>query len=208
MSAPILKITKDPITLTIQKAKVVSGNFGNQLWCTVADHAGDEGVLYLPWASKDGAMSGVVQQLIKTGVMGPEDFTPEEGKYIDILHGHTFTFDRVFKDGNQYINVKLAGGVTPPAVVRAAVKELDLENANAEQKVVAQRNAAPSIAAPARYVTPPVTTDDLNTLYDKALGHALNVVTQFAENGYEVTTADVLAATATIYIGYQKGGAK
>ena len=49
MAAPILKIGKDPITLTIKKAKVVSGNFGNQLWCAVQDHAGDEATLYLPW---------------------------------------------------------------------------------------------------------------------------------------------------------------
>ncbi len=204
MAAPIIKITKDPITLTIQKAKVVSGNFGNQIWCACIDAHGEEGTLYLPWASKEGAMSGVVQQFIRTGLIGPEDFTPDEGAYIELLHGHTFEFERVFKDGSQFINVKKVGGESP--LKAAAVKELGLE----EQQIVKTRDAAPyptpktAPAAPASRATP----ESLNALYDKALGHALNVVTQLAENGYEVSTADVLAATATLFIGYQKEGVK
>ena len=80
MSAPILKITKDPVTLTIKKAKVVTGQFGNQLWCAAQDAQGDEHTLYLPWANKAWEMSGVAQQFIKTGHMGPEDFDPNEAR--------------------------------------------------------------------------------------------------------------------------------
>ena len=50
MATPILKISKDPVTLTIRKAKVVEGNFGPQLWCAVADAQGEEHTLYLPAA--------------------------------------------------------------------------------------------------------------------------------------------------------------
>ena len=72
-------------------------------------------------------MSGVAQQFIKTGHMGPEDFDPNEGAWAEYLHDKAFTFDRVFKDGNQYINVK-------SALRAAADAELGLDEVRAKDE--------------------------------------------------------------------------
>lgn len=200
MASPILKITKDPITLTIKKAKVVSGNFGNQLWCAVADHAGDEAVVYLPWANKDGNMSGVVQQFIKTGVIGPEDYTPDEGSYIELLQDHTFTFERVFKDGNQYLNVRKADS----PLKNAAVRELDLQaqQDDAEFARALGTKPAPQPLASAPAARKPRETADARIA--RAYQHVKeNYAEELAEMDPQLARA-IVALTATFAIAYEK----
>lgn len=199
MASPILKITKDPITLTIKKAKVVSGNFGNQLWCAVQDHAGDEATVYLPWANKDGNMSGVVQQFIKTGVIGPEDYTSDEGTYIELLQDHTFTFERVFKDGNQYLNVRKADS----PLKTAAVRELDLQVQQDDADFARQLGTkpAPQPTAPLAVRKPRETAD---ARIARAFEHVMETYAPvLAELDPQLARA-IVALTATFAIAYEK----
>lgn len=200
MASPILKITKDPITLTIKKAKVVSGNFGNQLWCAVADHAGDEATIYLPWSSKDGVMTATVQQFIKTGVMGPEDFTPDVDSYMEVLHDHTFEFERVFKNSNNYINVKLVGG---SSLKTAAVRELDLQaqQDDADFAKMLGTKPAPQPTAPLAVRKPRETAD---ARIDRAYQHVMErYAPALAELDPQLARA-IVALTATFAIAYEK----
>lgn len=209
MAAPILKIGKDPITLTIKKAKVVSGNFGNQLWCAVADHAGDEAVVYLPWVQKDrdtkeDVMSGVVKQFIKAGVMGPEDWSPEEGQYIEAVQDHTFTFEKVFKDGAQFINARLASGSS--ALKTAAVRELDLQ---AQQDEAAFAASLGTKLAPQPLASAPAARKQRETA-DARIARAYqhvkeNYAEELAEMDPQLARA-IVALTATFAIAYEKEG--
>ena len=55
--------------------------------------------------------------------------------WVEQVQDHTFEFSRVFKDGSQFINVKLAESGAPRSttpVLNAAVKELDLARAEDE----------------------------------------------------------------------------
>ena len=205
MAAPILKIGKDPITLTIKKAKVVSGNFGNQIWCAVQDHAGDEATLYLPWVFKDkqtgsDMMSGVAQQFIKTGVMGPEDWNPDEGNYIEVLHDQTFTFDRVFKDGQQYINAKLAGG---SPTKNAAIRELDLQQRH-HHSLLARALSTPPRRQPTPSPAPKKPKESADARIARAFEHVMEqYAPRLAELDPELVRA-IVALTATHAIAYEK----
>lgn len=199
MAAPILKIGKDPITLTIKKAKVVSGQFGNQLWCPVQDHAGDEAIVYLPWANNAGAMSGVVQQFIRTGLIGPEDFTNVVDTYIEQLHDQTFVFERVFKDGSQFINAKLAGG---SPLKNAAIKALDLENADADAAFLQGIGvkSSPQPVAPAAKKP----RESADARIARAFDHVMEAYApRLAELDPELVRA-IVALTATHAIAYEK----
>ena len=199
MAAPIYKIGKDPVLFTIRKAKVVTGNFGNQLWCAVADQAGEEHTLYLPWANKDGQMSGVVQQFIRTGLIGPEDFDPNEGVWVEQVQDHTFEFSRVFKDGSQFINVKLAESGAPRSttpVLNAAVKELDLARAEDEAAFTKQIATAPKAAAKPR--------ESADARIARAFEHVMETYApRLAELDPELVRA-IVALTATHAIAYEK----
>ena len=205
MAAPILKIGKDPITLTIKKAKVVSGNFGNQIWCAVQDHAGDEATLYLPWVFKDkqtgsDMMSGVAQQFIKTGVMGPEDWNPDEGNYIEVLHDQTFTFDRVFKDGQQYINAKLAGG---SPTKNAAIRELDLQQQQDDSDFARALGTKPA-PQPTATLAPKKPRESADARIARAFEHVMETYApRLAELDPELARA-IVALTATHAIAYEK----
>ena len=210
MAAPILKISKDPVTLTIRKAKVVEGNFGPQLWCAVADAQGEEHTLYLPWATKhketgEFVWSGVAQQFVKTGVIGPEDWNPEPGTWVEGLQDHTFTFDRVFKDGSQFINVKLASGSapartpTPAPLVNAAVQQLDLARAE-DETAFTQALKAP--VQPPRATSKPKESADARIA--RAFQHVMETYApQLAELDPTLARA-IVALTATFAIAYEK----
>lgn len=205
MAAPILKIGKDPITLTIKKAKVVSGNFGNQIWCPVQDSAGDEAMLYLPWVFKDkqtgsDMMSGVAQQFIKTGVIGPEDWNPDEGAYIEGLHDQTFTFDRVFKDGQQYINVKLASG---SPTKNAAIRELDLQQQQDDSDFARALGTKPA-PQPTATLAPKKPRESADARIARAFEHVMETYApRLAELDPELARA-IVALTATHAIAYEK----
>lgn len=199
MAGTILQITKTPQVLTISSAKTVKGNFGVQLWCKVIDASGEEQTLYLPWANRDGTMSGAVQQLIKTGVMGPEDWTSDVDQWYDQLKDNTFTFSKVYKDDKQFINIDRA-----TSTLGAAVKELGLD----PQPVPVAASAPRAAQAPVAHTQPRATVESINALYDKAVAHALNVTSQIAEQGFEVSGETVHAMAATLLIAYQKEGVK
>lgn len=198
MAAPIYKIGKDAFTATVKKAKVVTGNFGNQLWAAVVDTQGEEHTLYLPWANSAGDMSGVVQQFIRTGVIGPEDFNPAEGTYMDQLQDKTFTFVKIFKDGKQFINVSLV------SVLDAAIKELDLQRDGDEQqfaKSLGVSAPSPQPTAPARKPR-----ESADARIARAYAHVMETYApQLAEMDPQLARA-IVALTATFAIGYEKEG--
>lgn len=200
MAAPILKIGKDPITLTIKKAKVVSGQFGNQLWCPVQDHAGDEAIVYLPWANGAGAMSGVVQQFIRTGLIGPEDFTNVVDTYIEQLHDQTFVFERVFKDGSQFINAKLAGG---SPTKNAAIRELDLQQQQDDSDFARALGTKPA-PQPTATLAPKKPKESADARIARAFEHVMETYApRLAELDPELARA-IVALTATHAIAYEK----
>ena len=195
----IFKITKDRAQYTIQKAKVVSGNFGNQLWASVVNDAGEEGALYLPWADKDGNIGGGARQLISAGLIGPEDFTAEPDTWYDQFVGVTVAVERVFKDGKQFINVHVIGG--QQALQQAAKKELDL------QEIQDTQAFKKTLAATA----PPVTTqrkakEPADDRILRAFERVMEVYApRLAEMDPELVKA-ICALTATHAIAYEKEG--
>lgn len=201
MAAPILKIGKDPITLTIKKAKVVSGQFGNQLWCPVQDHAGDEAIVYLPWANNAGGMSGVVQQFIRTNLISPEDFTNVVDTYIEQLHDQTFVFERVFKDGSQFINAKLAGGASPTK--NAAIRELDLQQQQDDSDFARALGTKPA-PQPTATLAPKKPKESADARIARAFEHVMETYApRLAELDPELVRA-IVALTATHAIAYEK----
>lgn len=201
MAAPILKIGKEPITLTIKKAKVVSGQFGNQLWCPVQDHAGDEATIYLPWANGAGAMSGVVQQFIRTGLIGPEDFTNVVDTYIEQLHDQTFVFERVFKDGSQFINAKLASG---SPTKNAAIRELDLQQQRDDAEFAATLGMKGASPQPTATLAPKKPKESADARIARAFEHVMETYApRLAELDPELARA-IVALTATHAIAYEK----
>ena len=190
----ILKIEKTPITLTIRKAKVVEGKFGNQLWASVVNDSGEEHVVYLPWANKDGNMSGVVQQFVRAGVMGPEDFSGVADTPVPEIEGRAYTFERVFKDGNQFINIKTA-------LRAAADTELGLEEATKKDTAAflgAARSAPP--------LTPPVAKkprEAADARIKRAWDHVMETYgAELAEMDGNLARA-LVALTATHAIAYE-----
>ena len=196
----IFKITKETQQFTIQKAKVVGGNFGTQLWCGVVNNAGEEGALYLPWVNKDGSMGGGARQLIQAGLMGPEDYSDVEDTWIDALQGAQIATERVFKDGSQYINVRAvkASGLTPTQ--QAAVKELDLQR-DGDEQAFQKAVAAPAPAAPVRKQR-----ESANDRIERALNHVMEKYAErFAEMDQDLVR-NIVAFTATHAIAYEKEG--
>jgi len=201
MAGTILQISKTPQTVTIQSAKTVVGKFGLQLWCKVIDAHGEECTMYLPWANTDGSMSGVFQQFVKTGVIGPEDFRDDPDVWYDQFRGQTYTFEKVFKDQKQFINVHPVNGV-----LAAAVKELGLDP---HPVPVAAAAAAPRVAPPAATQAPRSTVESINTLYHKAWQYADVLVMSECEQGKaEYRIEDVRSIATALLIAYQKEGVK
>lgn len=202
---PMLKITGTPLTVTIKRNKVVSGNFGPQMWLAVTDAAGDEATLYAPL--------GVQNQFVRGGAIGPEDMTAEEGAELPALNGTAWTFTRVFRDGKQYVN---ADRVQNP-VLAAAARELDLDRAQDdaaffgrlagnEQKQAPQRPPAP--AAPVASSRPPrATRAQTLAAIDEAMAHIL------ATHGDTLTSLPgdpvraIAALVNTAVIQFEKTGA-
>ena len=207
MAQQVFKVEKHPQVFTFQKAKTVKGRFGVQLWVAATDVEGMEGVVYLPWANEDGSMSGAVQQFIRTGLIGPEDFSNGEGTYYDQLKDQAFRIERVFKDGKQFINIDRVGGNTETPTQQAARKELSLEEMqkldNAE--FFGKLAAAPApVAAPQR--APQKPRESANDRYARAFAHVMeHYAAQMAELDPQFA-AVVAAQTATLFIAYEKEG--
>lgn len=200
----IFKITKETQQFTIQKAKVVGGNFGTQLWCGVVNNAGEEGAVYLPWVNKDGSVGGGARQLIQAGLMGPEDYSDVEDTWIDALQGAQIATERVFKDGSQYINVRAvkASGLTP--VQAAAVKELDLQRTGDEQQFAQSLGVtapSPQPVAPQRKAKESA-NDRIKRAFDYVMEHYAE---RFAEMDQDLVR-NIVAFTATHAIAYEKEG--
>jgi hypothetical protein len=197
---PILKISGTPLTVTIKRNKVVSGNFGPQMWLAVTDAAGDEASLYAPL--------GVQNQFVRGGAIGPEDMTHEEGAELPGLNDTTWTFTRVFKDGKQFVN---ADRVQNP-VLAAAARELDLERVQDDATFfakLAQAAATPPVpVAPAAAPRPPrATRAQINAAFDEALAHVLGAHGETLASLPGDASRAAVAAAATLLIQYEKSGA-
>jgi hypothetical protein len=202
----IFKIGKDAQTFNIQKAKTVSGQFGVQLWLAATEVAtGVEGAVYLPWANTAGDMSGVVQQVIRAGFIGPEDFTADEGVFYDQLQNATVRIERVFKDGKQFINVDRVGDSPLQA---AAKKELSLDEMQKLDDGEFFAKVAGATPAPkAQLQRPPAKPrESADDRYARAFAHVMeHYAPQMAE--LDPQLAQVLAAqTATLFIAYEREG--
>lgn len=206
----IFKVGTDPQVFAVQKAKTVSGRFGVQLWMGATDSDGVEGAVYLPWANVEGDMSGVVQQFIRTGLIGPEDFSPNADVFYDQFKDQTFRIVKVFKDQKQFINVDLVGAPSP--LKAAAIKELSLEeqakldDAEFFGKLAGQQQPKAPAAAqqPTSKVVKP--RESANDRYARAFAHVMETyAAQMAE--LDPALAQVLVAqTATLFIAYEKEG--
>jgi hypothetical protein len=207
----IFKIGKDAQTFNIQKAKTVSGQFGVQLWLAATEVAtGVEGVVYLPWAGKNPKtgeleMSGAVQQLIRAGYIGPEDFTVDEGVFYDQLQNATVRIERVFKDGKQFINVDRVGDSPLQA---AAKKELSLDEMQKLDDGEFFAKVAGATPAPkAQLQRPPAKPrESADARIARAFTHVMETYApQLAE--MEPTLARTIGAmTALFAIAYEKEG--
>lgn len=209
MAQQVFKVEKHPQVFTFQKAKTVKGRFGVQLWVAATDVEGMEGVVYLPWANEDGSMSGAVQQFIRTGLIGPEDFSNGEGTYYDQLKDQAFRIERVFKDGKQFINIDRVGGNTETPTQQAARKELSLEEMQKfdTAEFFGKLAAAPALVAqtPTRAQQKP--RESANDRYARAFAHVMEVyAAQMAELLDPQLAAVVAAQTATLFIAYEKEG--
>ena len=89
-------------------------------------------------------MSAVVQQFIKAGVMGPEDFSSEPGTAVHEVEGRAYVMERVFKDQKQFINISTA-------LRAAADTELGLEEATKKDTAafLGAARSAPPLSPPA-----------------------------------------------------------
>lgn len=197
---PMLKITGTPLTVTIKRNKVVSGNFGPQMWLAVTDAAGDEATLYAPL--------GVQNQFVRGGAIGPEDMTAEEGAELPALNGTAWTFTRVFKDGKQYVN---ADRVQNP-VLAAAARELDLDRAQDDAAFFGrlagnEQKQAPAPAA-AQVARPPrATRAQINAAFDEAMAHVLGAHGETLASLPGDASRAAVSAAATLVIQYEKSGA-
>ncbi len=202
----IFKIGKDAQTFNIQKAKTVSGQFGVQLWLAATEVAtGLEGAVYLPWANAAGDMSGAVQQVIRAGFIGPEDFTADEGVFYDQLQNATVRIERVFKDGNQFINVDRVGDSPLQA---AAKKELSLDEMQKLDDGEFFAKVAGATPAPkAQLQRPPAKPrESADARIARAYAHVMETYApQLAEMDPTLARA-IVALTATFAIGYEKEG--
>lgn len=200
----IFRVGATPETFQIQKAKTVEGKFGTQLWLAAVNGQGEEGSLYLPWAFQDGNMSGVVQQLCKTGLIGPEDFQPEAGVFYDQLQGAALKMDRVFKDGKQYINVTKVGDSPLQAAARTELSLGEMQKLD-DGEFFAKIAGQPPAAKPApRPAAKPRESADARIA--RAFAHVMeNYAPQLGE--MEPAFARVVAAmTALFAIAYEKEG--
>lgn len=200
---PILKISGTPLTVTIKRNKVVSGNFGPQMWLAVTDAAGDEASLYAPL--------GVQNQFVRGGAIGPEDMTSQEGVELPTLNDTTWTFTRVFKDGKQFVN---ADRVQNP-VLAAAAQALDLDRVQDDDAFFGRLAANEQKKAPAPASThahaptrpPRATRAQTLAAIDEAMAHIL------ATHGDTLTSLPgdpvraVASLVSTAVIQFEKTGA-
>lgn len=210
---PILKISGTPLTVTIKRNKVVSGNFGPQMWLAVTDAAGDEASVYAPL--------GVQNQFVRGGAIGPEDMTDQEDAELSALNGTTWTFTRVFKDGKQFVN---ADRVQNP-VLAAAAAALDLGRVQDDDAFFARLAGNEQKQAPAKPLVnelyaqkdieralapsrpPRATREQVNAAFDAAMSHVLGTHGETLASLPGDASRAAVSAAATLLIQYEKSGA-
>jgi len=190
--AHIFKITKDPLVLTIKNSKVVEGKFGNQIWLSVVDTDGLEGTCYVPL--------GIQRQFAFGGALSEGDEVQHEGESLPQLTDTSWSFERVFKDGKQYINAHPVSGV-----MQAAIKHLDLERDKDENEFAQSLGMKSTIVAPVP--TPQrKQRESANDRIDRALNHVMTkYAPQFAEMD-QALVKNICAFTALFAIAYEKEG--